>query len=207
MFCPNCGTELPDDASFCTDCGSQLQAAQEQQPAQPDDGEPVLTVKPVFIPWLTVAQILPIQIFLTIWAGGFLGGFSLAGIKLLDLNIPSWAPFVFWGGLVFVSLPFLGYLIRKHTYDLTEYTFYRDRLEYKEGFLEAESKRVRYDNVVEASMKRGIIQKRYNLGTIHLKTPGGGGGDDNTGRSSGIKLANIPEPERVYETIQDLAGV
>lgn len=28
MFCPNCGTNLPDGAGFCAECGTQLNAAQ-----------------------------------------------------------------------------------------------------------------------------------------------------------------------------------
>lgn len=32
MFCPGCGTQLPDGSRFCTRCGAQLQAAQGQSP-------------------------------------------------------------------------------------------------------------------------------------------------------------------------------
>ncbi|MBR0311016.1 MAG: zinc-ribbon domain-containing protein, partial [Oscillospiraceae bacterium] len=35
MFCPNCGTQLPDDSAFCENCGVRLGGAapQPQQPA------------------------------------------------------------------------------------------------------------------------------------------------------------------------------
>ncbi len=26
MFCPNCGTEIPDDSSYCKKCGTRLRA-------------------------------------------------------------------------------------------------------------------------------------------------------------------------------------
>ena len=32
MFCPNCGTNLPDGAGFCAECGAQLNAAQPTAP-------------------------------------------------------------------------------------------------------------------------------------------------------------------------------
>jgi len=30
MFCPNCGTNLPDNATFCTQCGAAMNAQQTQ---------------------------------------------------------------------------------------------------------------------------------------------------------------------------------
>ena len=38
MFCPKCGTRLPDEAAFCTNCGAQLAAF---RPAAPAPQEPV----------------------------------------------------------------------------------------------------------------------------------------------------------------------
>lgn len=34
MFCPNCGTQLPDGSVFCSNCGAKL-AAPQQAPQQP----------------------------------------------------------------------------------------------------------------------------------------------------------------------------
>ena len=34
MFCPNCGTQLPDGSQFCSSCGSRIGAA-DSQPVQP----------------------------------------------------------------------------------------------------------------------------------------------------------------------------
>lgn len=31
MFCPNCGTQLPDDMKFCTNCGTQVAVANQPQ--------------------------------------------------------------------------------------------------------------------------------------------------------------------------------
>ena len=35
MFCPNCGTNLPDGTPVCTTCGRQLNAPQQSAPQQP----------------------------------------------------------------------------------------------------------------------------------------------------------------------------
>lgn len=43
MFCPNCGTKLPDEAMFCANCGTKLQVAPARpQPAAPVSKEPVV---------------------------------------------------------------------------------------------------------------------------------------------------------------------
>lgn len=33
-FCPNCGTQLPDDAGFCTNCGNRFESQPQPQPQQ-----------------------------------------------------------------------------------------------------------------------------------------------------------------------------
>ena len=37
MLCPNCGTILPDDSRFCTECGAALNAAQPNAPVYSSD--------------------------------------------------------------------------------------------------------------------------------------------------------------------------
>lgn len=35
MFCPNCGSQVPDTSRFCPSCGASLGAAAQQEPVQP----------------------------------------------------------------------------------------------------------------------------------------------------------------------------
>ena len=58
MFCPNCGTKLPDGAAFCSNCGNKIQAAPvepvteipTQQPAEPvyEQPAPEQPAEPVY---------------------------------------------------------------------------------------------------------------------------------------------------------------
>lgn len=40
MFCPHCGTNLPDDTKFCSSCGASLATAEAPQQAQPQYQQP-----------------------------------------------------------------------------------------------------------------------------------------------------------------------
>lgn len=40
MFCPNCGTQLPENSSFCPNCGTRFAAAQQPQYQPPQQQYP-----------------------------------------------------------------------------------------------------------------------------------------------------------------------
>jgi len=120
----------------------------------------------------------------------------------LELGIPKWFPFVFFGALAFFGIPLLTYYAKKRTYEKTEYKFYSDRLEFAEGFWTVENKTVKFKNVTEANLRKGVIQKNYGLGTIILSTPATG---FQQGRArSGIRIADIENPDHVYNKILKL---
>jgi membrane protein YdbS with pleckstrin-like domain len=203
MFCKECGNQIGEDSKFCPECGISLQAPPPiAQSAGIDNAEPVLVLKPVFIPWVAVVSILPLQIFFTIWGAGFFGGFGMFAVKGIGLPLPSWFTFVFFGLLFFFGIPLLTCVAKKKTYADTEYRFYNDHLEYAEGFWTAEYKTIKYKNILEANLGRGIIQRNYDLGTIYLATPATG---MSTGRTaSGIRIADIPDADQIYQTVQQL---
>lgn len=204
MFCSKCGKEMVDDAKFCAGCGEPVSGAQVESVQEQDAGEPLLVLRPRFIGWVTVLSVLPFQIFMTIWGAGFCGGVGMFAVKGLGLSLPPWFTFVFFGCLFFFGIPFIVYTAKKRTYAQTEYRFFRNRLEYSEGFWTAENKTIKYDKITETAMRRGIIQRKYGLGTIFLSTPATG---FQQGRAmSGISLRDIEEPEKVYEAVEKLIG-
>jgi len=202
MFCSKCGKEMADDAKFCASCGASVFGTQASRVEEPDTGEPLLVLRPRFIGWVTALSVLPLQFFMTVWGVGFFGVFGMIAVKGLGLPLPPWFPFVFFGCLFFFGIPFLVYNAKKRTYAKTEYRFYRDRLEYAEGFWTAENKTIRFNNVTETALRRGVIQKKYGLGTIFLSTPATGFQDGKA--YSGIRICDIENPEKVYEAIQKL---
>ncbi|OXU14539.1 PH domain-containing protein [Sedimentisphaera salicampi] len=209
MYCSKCGRQISEDARFCEGCGAPTAeynsaGSSQNDHTQHDAGSPSIKVSPTFNPLLSVASFIPVQLFLTAWGAGFLGGMSLGAVKAWKLGIPEWAPFVFFGALFFFAVPALVYFFKKKTYEKTEYRFFKDRLEYSEGFLTAQDKTIKYDKITETSMRRGVVQKRFGLGTIFLATPASGYQQNRA--SSGIRIKDVEQPEKLYAQIESLIG-
>jgi membrane protein YdbS with pleckstrin-like domain len=145
---------------------------------------------------------MPLHIFMTIWGGGFFGGFSMFAVQALGLDLPGWSTFVFFGALFFIAIPIVTYTAQKKTYQKTEYRFFRTKLDYYEGFFTSEQKTIDYKNITEVNLVKGVIQKKHGLGTIVLSTPATGFA---SGRArSGIRVQDIPNADQVYEQVKDL---
>lgn len=200
MYCRNCGREMQNDSSFCPGCGTAV--ADPLGPTIRESNIPVLALKPVFVPWAVMLSILPLHIFMTIWGGGFFGGFSMFAVQALGIDLPPGSTFAFFGALFFLAIPVITYTAQKKTYAKTEYRFYQTKLDYYEGFFTTEEKTIDYKTITEVNLVKGIVQKKYGLGTVILSTPATGFA---RGRSrSGIRIQDIPNADRVYQQVKDL---
>jgi uncharacterized membrane protein YdbT with pleckstrin-like domain len=168
----------------------------------------LFSLRPVFIGWITLLTQLPAQLFFTLWCGGFFGG-------LTSILFPhSAAPFVLFGGLAFFGIPLVSYFGKKLNYSRTVYTFYPDRLEFEEGFFAINKKVIRFRDVKEISLRKGIFQRLYGLGTIYLATlaTGSSYGMDRSNwfgafgfgniSASGVGVRDIPNPDVEYDRIR-----
>jgi membrane protein YdbS with pleckstrin-like domain len=164
----------------------------------------------VFIGWIALVTQLPAQLFLTLWCGGFLGG-------LTSLLVPhSAVPFVLFGGLAFFGIPLVSYFGKKLNYSRTVYTFYPDRLEFEEGFFAINKKVIRFKDVKEISLRKGIFQRVYGLGTIYLATlaTGTAFGMERSNwfwalgfgniSASGVGVRDVPNPDAEYDRIKSI---
>jgi uncharacterized membrane protein YdbT with pleckstrin-like domain len=169
-----------------------------------------LSVKPVFIGWIALLVQLPLQLFLTLWAGGFFGG-MITATGLFAKGSP--APFFFFGALAFVGVPLIAYFGKKLNYSRTEYRFFEDRLEFEEGFFSINKKVIRFRDVKEITLRRGILQRIYGLGTIYLATLATGStynfnpfmalGFGNVS-ASGVSVRDIENPDRIFDQIRQI---
>jgi uncharacterized membrane protein YdbT with pleckstrin-like domain len=166
------------------------------------------SLKPVFVGWIALLAQLPLQLFFTIWAGGFFGGFSSFVFPKGD-----WTPFLFFGGAAFFGIPLVAYFGKKLNYMRTEYRFFNDRLEFEEGFFSRNSKVVKFRDVKEVTLRQGILQRMVGLGTIYLATLATGSGPRNNPffslgfgnvSASGIAVRDVRSPTEIYDKIRKL---
>ena len=114
------------------------------------------SLKPVFIGWITLLTQLPFQLFFTLWCGGFFGGMARSlGIFSRD----SQTPFILFGALAFFGIPLVAYIVKKLNYGRTEYKFFDDHLEFEEGFFTINKKVIKYKDVKEVTLRKGILQR------------------------------------------------
>lgn len=203
MYCTTCGYAVQNAANFCANCGTNTGPGRSaSRRVRSGPSSPVFSLRPKFVPWLSVLSILPLQIFMTIWGAFFFGGFATVALGFVGTSLPKWAPFFVAGSFFFIAIPIAAYVLKQKSYAKTEYQFHPHKLDYYEGFLTVEEKSIDYDNITEVNLRKGIFQKMWGLGTIILTTPATSNGG---GRArSGILIADVPNPDRVYQQVKEL---
>ncbi len=168
------------------------------------------SARPVFIGWITFVIQLPLQLFFTLWSGGFFGGMIEAtGLFARGSNLP----FFIFGAIGFFAVPIVAYFGKKLNYSRTEYRFFADRLEFEEGFFSINEKVVRFRDISEVTLHKGVFQRLYGLGTIYLATLAtGSSGNFNpfvalgfgNVSASGVSVRDITDPDQMFERIRQL---
>ena len=183
--------------------------------------EPAVSVRPVFIGWIALLIQLPLQLFITIWCAVFFGGMlqasGLFGGSPRQAGVQL--PFIIFGAIGFFGVPAVAYLGKKLNYSRTEYRFFADHLEFEEGFFSINEKVIRYGDVREVTLHKGIFQRLYGLGTIYLATLatgtspwGNSSGSFNPFNTlgfgnvsaSGVSVRDIADPDQMFEKIRQL---
>jgi len=173
-------------------------------------GAPTFSIRPIFIGWITLLIQLPLQLFFTVWAGAFFGAL-ITSTGLFPRG--SHAPFIFFGLLAFFGIPLIAYFGKKLNYGRTEYRFFPDHVEFEEGFFSVNKKIIRFADVRELTLHKGIFQRIYGLGTIYLATVATGSFQNfNAFRAlgfgnvsaSGVSVRDISDPDQTYERIRRL---
>jgi uncharacterized membrane protein YdbT with pleckstrin-like domain len=145
-----------------------------------------------------------------LWSAIFFGG-MMQVTGLFASGSPM--PFIIFGAIAFFGTPAVAYFGKKLNYGRTEYRFFADHLEFEEGFFSTNEKVISFGDVKEITLRKGIFQQPYGLGTIYLATLATGsnpsfsafvvlGFGNVTG--SGISVRDIGDPNRTFERIRQL---
>ena len=176
------------------------------------------SLKPVFVGWTTFLAQLPLQLFLTAFCAIFFGIATAALFNSFEgdfdpgnfLASPGFAAF---GLLAFVGVPLAILIGKKMNYARTEYRFYKDHLEFEEGFLAVKKKEIRYSDVKEITLRKGVLQRMCGLGTVYLATMATGSSPDSqpfsnlaggSASASGISIRDVRDSDAVYDKLRTL---
>lgn len=219
MFCRKCGSEINDGAVFCVKCGNDLRQAntldnniQKTYYNEAHDTNKIYaSIKPTFNwvykffqkgwKWALVALYIGLSFEfqrLTVDPETFRFGYET--LTLLELY-----PIQLILGTLLVI--FIHMLLDKMQYNKIQYNFYVDRVEYKDGFLNVSQKELKYKFIREVAMTKNIIERIFNLGTIHLYTNASSGirrGRHNASVGNGLALHCISDIEQVLPHIKKL---
>lgn len=160
------------------------------------------SLRPAFIGWSTVLGQIPYHLILAMFAitfGGFLGG---AMSEPPDFLVPY--PYLLVPPAIVLAVsPFLLFRAKRRRHRRTEYRFFRDRLEFDNGYV------FPYRNVRSVILRRGLFGRISGLGTLHLKANIEGfaplfPGNFGAVTKDGILLRDIPDPDQARTRIQAL---
>ena len=117
------------------------------------------------------------------------------------------------GAVAFISFPLIAYFGKSLNYSRTEYRFFEDHLEFEEGFFSINKKVIKFRDVREVTLRKGILQRIYGLGTIYLATLATGSspsfrpfaalGFGNVS-GSGISVRDTRDPDQTFDRIRQL---
>jgi len=123
-----------------------------------------------------------IWFFLGLWIGTFMIAF-LGGIGFLLIPV------------LFIASIFVLVFLQKSSLEKTEYKFYKNRIEYYEGFLVKNRKTINYDRITNIGQRKGIIEGMFGLGSIFIDTAG------SSRKGHELSIRYLENPDHVYDWI------
>lgn len=216
MFCEKCGNKLPDTADFCPKCGNEFYNYQGNSMNNSfgtvrNNKEVLLEVRPTFkftyivLPKLLKELIVFIPFIIMMFyfistmnrMTSSYGGSSSIGLS-------AFMPII----LIFIGIPLLRilFVIGKAFFDKKQYqnyvyTFYGDRVVFRDSFLNVSEKELKYRNIREITKRQTFIQRYFNIGNIVLFS------NAESGFVNGVFMVHIEDVDDIYRKVKEIINV
>lgn len=206
MFCEKCGNKLPDIADFCSNCGNKLNTNNNV-----DRNTVMFEVKPSFkFSYVVLPKLLKDLIYLipmiaiAIYFISTMNRMTTSQGNTSSISMITYVPVL----LIIIGIPLLKVIITlvksvfgKRQYENYVYTFYSDRVIFRDSFLNISEKELKYKNIREITKRQSFIQKCFNIGNIVLFS------NAETGLAGGVFMINIEDVDNVYKQIKEIINV
>lgn len=212
MFCEKCGNQLPDTADFCPKCGNEFNIIMNTNANNNVDRNTVIfEVKPSFkFSYVVLPKLLKELIYLIPMiaiAIYFISTMNRMTAKLgntSSISMTTYLPIllIIIGILLLkVVITLVKSVLEKKQYENYVYTFYSDRVIFRDSFLNVSEKELKYKYIREITKRQSFIQRYFNIGNIVLFS------NAETGFVSGIFMINIENVDNVYKQIKEIINV
>jgi len=170
-------------------------------PASLTGDEPLLAVRPRFVPALALAACLPLQLFLAVAAGGFFGGLGLIALRALGVEAAGWVPFAACGALFLAGVPAVLVPSRRRAYGRTEARFYAHDLVLDDG-AGGEPRAVPYSAVRGVRAAASALQRRHGMGTVWIDAAEAA--RVGSAAADGLRIPDVEDAEAVCARLVEL---
>jgi len=216
MFCERCGNQLPDTADFCPKCGNEFSnqgnAMNNSYGNARNNKEVLLEVRPTFkFTYIVLPKLLkelivfiPFIIMMIYFISTMNRMTSSYGYSSSSIGLSAFMPII----LIFIGVPLLRilFVIGKAFFDKKQYqnyvyTFYGDRVVFRDSFLNVSEKELKYRNIREITKRQTFIQRYFNIGNIVLFS------NAESGFVNGVFMVHIEDVDDVYRKVKEIINV